>query len=465
MPILNVALNVIGGEGNIPSFIYINTNDTMSRVQETGYLNDLVSQGTLFSEAQLAVVITRESPSSRSLSVNLYNIVHSSGNWSLTENISGGVLSDVLASGNIFVGNGSNIATASAVSGDIGIDNTGNTTIQNGVVTTAKMATTTANSVFITDGSGNPSVTTTLPTAVQNNVTVTTSQVTNLVPYINSNAQIGTSQVTGLTTYINSNAQIGPSQVTGLNAYINTNTQLASPTQVTGLTDYLSPTLVLAFPTQVTGLNSFINLNAQIAPAQVTGLADYINQYADITEAQVQNLIGDLAVINSSLSAKQPLDAGLTSISGLANTAGNIVYTTGTDTFANAPITALGLSVLSDSTQAAMNTTIGSLPAAGGTVSGALTLNAGININTPGGINVTSSGNQYFGTVSYTTNPTTVSTTAVQANSLIFLTEMEGTANLTDVYVNARNPGVGFSIATKSSQTGGTIAWMIINRY
>lgn len=45
-----------------------------------------------------------------------------------------------LTSAHILVGNGSNVATDVAMSGDIGIDNTGATTIQAGVVTSAKIA-------------------------------------------------------------------------------------------------------------------------------------------------------------------------------------------------------------------------------------------------------------------------------------------------------------------------------------
>lgn len=49
-------------------------------------------------------------------------------------------LSNALSSANIFVGNGSNIATGVAMSGDVHIDNTGATTIQNSAVSNAKLA-------------------------------------------------------------------------------------------------------------------------------------------------------------------------------------------------------------------------------------------------------------------------------------------------------------------------------------
>lgn len=64
-------------------------------------------------------------------------------------------LSGALASTHIFVGNGSNVATDVAVSGDIGLSNTGVATIQAHAVTLGKMATNTANSLLGYDGSGN----------------------------------------------------------------------------------------------------------------------------------------------------------------------------------------------------------------------------------------------------------------------------------------------------------------------
>lgn len=51
-----------------------------------------------------------------------------------------GGLSNTLPSGDIFVGNASNVATAAAMSGDVHISNTGATTIQAGAVTGSKIA-------------------------------------------------------------------------------------------------------------------------------------------------------------------------------------------------------------------------------------------------------------------------------------------------------------------------------------
>lgn len=70
----------------------------------------------------------------------------------------------------------------------------------------------------------------------------------------------------------------------------------------------------------------------------------------------------------------QAFDATLQSLSSLGTGADKIAYTTGVDTWAEAGITALGRSLIDDATQADMNTTIGSVPLAGGTMTGALYL-------------------------------------------------------------------------------------------
>jgi hypothetical protein len=63
----------------------------------------------------------------------LFDVTYSGGNWSLVAN-SGSL---VLPNGQIFVGNAGNVATAVAMSGDIGITNTGVTSIQAGVIVNA----------------------------------------------------------------------------------------------------------------------------------------------------------------------------------------------------------------------------------------------------------------------------------------------------------------------------------------
>ena len=55
----------------------------------------------------------------------------------------------------------------------------------------------------------------------------------------------------------------------------------------------------------------------------------------------------------------QPLDAGLTSISGLTTTADRMIYTTASDTYAVTPLTSFARTLLDDTTSTAARTTLG----------------------------------------------------------------------------------------------------------
>ena len=90
MAILNITTYPTGVVGVTPSIAYIQTNDTIDAVQVTGYLNHAVQQGYTFNESMMAEVSTKTSPSSASTQVNWFNITHSGGNWTLTQNGGGG---------------------------------------------------------------------------------------------------------------------------------------------------------------------------------------------------------------------------------------------------------------------------------------------------------------------------------------------------------------------------------------
>ncbi len=112
-------------------------------------------------------------------------------------------LSKTLTSANIFVGNGSNVATGVSVSGDISIDNTGLTAIGSGAVSLTKMANLAANSI-IGNNTGSPAT----PLAL------TASQVKTLLG-------IATSDVSGLGTIATqsaSNVYITGGNMSGLNS-------------------------------------------------------------------------------------------------------------------------------------------------------------------------------------------------------------------------------------------------------
>lgn len=65
------------------------------------------------------------------------------------------------------------------------------------------------------------------------------------------------------------------------------------------------------------------------------------------------------AAINELDTEKQPLDAGLTSIAGLTTAANKMVYTTASDTYAVADLTAAGRALLDDADAAAQRVTLG----------------------------------------------------------------------------------------------------------
>lgn len=133
MPILNIQVDSAGQSGQVPKFIYISTNDTVAEVTTAGYLNGIVAQNILVSEYNMALVATKTTPNAVSTQVDLFDVSYSGGDWSLTVN-SGSL---VLPNGQIFVGNAGGVATAVAMSGDIGITNTGVTSIQAGVIVNA----------------------------------------------------------------------------------------------------------------------------------------------------------------------------------------------------------------------------------------------------------------------------------------------------------------------------------------
>ena len=71
------------------------------------------------------------------------------------------------------------------------------------------------------------------------------------------------------------------------------------------------------------------------------------------------NIDGHLEGIDDELALLQPLDAGLTSISGLTTAANKMIYTTGSDTYAVADLTSAGRALLDDADAAAQRTTLG----------------------------------------------------------------------------------------------------------
>lgn len=93
MPILSFRIDSIGETGVTPKIIYIYTDDTTVEVTQTGYLNKIVSPGVSLSEADIALVTTKASPSATSIDTAFYNVTKSSSGWSLTGSSSPGAIS------------------------------------------------------------------------------------------------------------------------------------------------------------------------------------------------------------------------------------------------------------------------------------------------------------------------------------------------------------------------------------
>jgi len=136
MAILNVVTSVTGLVGVTPRIVYIDTNDTLATVTTTGYLNQAQANGASFKESDMALVTIKASPSAASVQVAWLEVSYSSGDWSLVAAES----TIPLASGDILVGSAAGVATEVAMSGDATLANTGVLTIANGAINNAKVA-------------------------------------------------------------------------------------------------------------------------------------------------------------------------------------------------------------------------------------------------------------------------------------------------------------------------------------
>ena len=93
--------------------------------------------------------------------------------------------------------------------------------------------------------------------------------------------------------------------------------------------------------------------------ATVTAAELNILDGATLTTTELNYVDGVTSPIQTQLDAKQPLDAGLTSISGLVTTADSMIYATASDTYAVTPLTAAGRALLDDTSAAAQLATLG----------------------------------------------------------------------------------------------------------
>lgn len=99
----------------------------------------------------------------------------------------------------------------------------------------------------------------------------------------------------------------------------------------------------------------------QVGGVAVTSTAAELNTLDGITATvtELNYTDGVTSNIQTQLDAKQPLDAGLTSIAGLTTAADRMIYTTASDTYAVATLTSAGRALLDDADASAQRTTLG----------------------------------------------------------------------------------------------------------
>ena len=80
------------------------------------------------------------------------------------------------------------------------------------------------------------------------------------------------------------------------------------------------------------------------------------------------------------------------------------------------------------------------------------------------GLTIPEGSNAYMGTVAVNgTAPVTVATTAVSANSRIFLTTQVPGGTVASPYVSATSAATSFQVASSGTADTSTVAWLIIN--
>lgn len=81
MPILNIKYETIGLGGVKPRIIYITTNDTLAQVLAPGYLTP--NTNLSISQTDIALVITRTTPTAQTAQVGIFKVGFSNNVWSL----------------------------------------------------------------------------------------------------------------------------------------------------------------------------------------------------------------------------------------------------------------------------------------------------------------------------------------------------------------------------------------------
>lgn len=83
MAILNILTAQVGLSGITPKIIYIDTTDTVAGVTATGYLNKAKQQGFDIGDSDMALVVTRLTPSATATQVGWYEVQVSGSDYNL----------------------------------------------------------------------------------------------------------------------------------------------------------------------------------------------------------------------------------------------------------------------------------------------------------------------------------------------------------------------------------------------
>jgi hypothetical protein len=128
-------------DGN-PNIVTVVTTDTLSTITTAGYLTGAAIlaeiealQNGNFQWASTDIVLISYAPN---FLINFFT--YDPVNFTFIANPAAGGVTNTLPSGDIFVGNGSNLAQARAISGDATLSNTGVLTVAAGAITGSKIA-------------------------------------------------------------------------------------------------------------------------------------------------------------------------------------------------------------------------------------------------------------------------------------------------------------------------------------
>lgn len=133
-----------------------------------------------------------------------------------------------------------------------------------------------------------------------------------------------------------------------------------------------SGTAVTSIDTDLTSVSATDNTlaSAKAIKTYVDAQVDTADQLTELTDVTITSVADNEVLAYDNTSSKwinqtaveaglQPNDAGLTSIAGLTTSANQMIYTTGSDTYATTSLTAAGRAILDDASASAQRTTLG----------------------------------------------------------------------------------------------------------